>query len=124
MQRYWLPCIRGSIAMARGDWTAAIQALEPAIPVEMGIPQPFINPGLYPPYLRAKAYLMGERWADAIREFEKITSRPYLIRNQVQFPLSLLGTSKALAGLGRKDEAAAMRARYDALFKDSDACNK
>ena len=124
VQRYWLPCIRGSVAMARGDWAGAVQALEPAIPVEMGIPQPFINPGLYPPYLRAKAYLMGERWADAIREFEKITSRPYLIRNQVQFPLSLLGTSRALAGLGRKDEAAAMRARYDALFKDSDACNK
>ena len=110
VQRYWLPCIRGSIAMARGDWAAAVQALEPAIPVEMGIPQPFINPGLYPPYLRAKAYLMGEQWTDAIREFEKITAAaPHPQPGAVS--ASLLGLQGPVEPA---NDRAAMRARYDA----------
>ncbi|APV50233.1 hypothetical protein BWI17_11360 [Betaproteobacteria bacterium GR16-43] len=120
VQRHWLPCIRGCVAMARGDWKAAVDALEPALPIEMGIPQPFISPGLYPPYLRAKAYAMGKQWSDALREYEKITSRPHLIRNQYQLPLSWLGASTALAALGRKDEAAAARARFDTIFQGAD----
>lgn len=95
VQRYWLPCIRGSVALAEGDWKAAVSALEPAIPIEMGIPQPFVNPGLYPVWLRAKAYVLGQQWADAKREYEKITTRPYLARNAYPYSLSI----KALASI-------------------------
>lgn len=93
VQRYWLSSIRGALALARGDWQAAVAALEGAIPLELGIEEPFSNPLLIPPYLRALAYQAGGQTGEATLEFEKITSRPYLARNNLVLALS----RKALA---------------------------
>jgi DNA-binding winged helix-turn-helix (wHTH) protein/tetratricopeptide (TPR) repeat protein len=88
VQRYWLASIRGALALARKDWKAAVNALEPAIPLELGIEEPFLAPLLIPPYLRGLAYLEGKQRSDAAREFEKITSRPWLARNNLLLPLA------------------------------------
>ena len=93
VQRYWLASIRGALALARGDWKGAVAALEAAIPLELGTEEPFSNPLMIPPYLRGLAYQAGGQWEEAAREFEKITSRPYLVRNNLVFPLA----RKALA---------------------------
>jgi len=121
IQRYWLPCVRASLALGRGDWKGAVSALEAAAPIELGMPQPFANTPMIPPYLRALACLQGEQWADAAREFAKITTRFHQVRNYVVFPLALRGEAMALAKLGKTDEAAALRKRFDAIFAGADA---
>ena len=88
VQRYWLASIRGALALARGDWQGAIAALEAAIPLELGCEEPFSNPLMIPPYLRALAYQAGGQKEEAAREFEKITSQPYLVRNNLLLPLA------------------------------------
>ena len=77
----------------RKDWSAAVAALEAAIPLELGLEEPFSNPLMIPPYLRGLAYQQGKQREEAAREFEKITSRPYLVRNNIVLPLA----RKALA---------------------------
>jgi tetratricopeptide (TPR) repeat protein len=88
VQRYWLSSIRGALALARGDWKGAVAALEAAVPLELGVEEPFSNPLLIPPYLRALAYQAGGQTSEATREFEKITSRPYLARNNLVLALA------------------------------------
>jgi DNA-binding winged helix-turn-helix (wHTH) protein/tetratricopeptide (TPR) repeat protein len=93
VQRYWLPSIRAALALARDDWKAAVKALEVALPLELGSEEPFFSPLFIPPYLRGLAYAKGRQRAEAAREFEKIASRPGLLRNNLVLPLA----RKALA---------------------------
>jgi len=95
VQRYWLPSIRAALAMARKDWNAAVKALDAAIPLELGSEEPFYTALVIPPYLRGLAYAAGGQREEAAAEFEKIASRPTLLRNNVVLPLA----RKALAAL-------------------------
>ena len=88
VQRYWLPSIRAALALARKDWKAAVKALEAAIPLELGAEEPFFTALVIPPYLRGLAYVQGEQREEAKAQFEKITSRPTLLRNNLVLPLA------------------------------------
>lgn len=88
VQRYWLPSIRAALALARKDWMAAVKALEPAVPLELGCEEPFCAPLVIPPYLRGLAYAQGRQRDEAAAEFEKITLRPSLLRNNLVLPLA------------------------------------
>jgi hypothetical protein len=46
------------------------------------------------------AYLEGKQRAEATAEFEKITSRPHLVRNNVVFPLARAAVEEARARAG------------------------
>ena len=81
----------------RQDWNAAIAELEAAIPLELGVEEPFANPLMIPPYLRGLAYLEGKQWKEAARELEKITERPYLLRNNPVFSLARQALARARA---------------------------
>ena len=89
VQRYWLPSIRAALAMGRGDWKFAAKELEAAIPLELGAEEPFFAPLAIPPYLRGLAYAQGKQRDAAAAEFEKIASRPTLLRNNLVLPLAL-----------------------------------
>ena len=95
VQRYWLPSIRAALALGRDDWKAAEKVLDAALPLELGTEEPFLSPLLLPPYLRGLAYVQGKQRDAAAAEFEKITTRPTLVRNNVVLPLA----RKALATL-------------------------
>ena len=83
VQRYWLPSIRGALAFASGDWTAAVRALDPAESMELALVQPFEGGFAIPAYLRGLAHVAAGRRAEASRELGKIESRPGLLKNFV-----------------------------------------
>ncbi len=88
VQRYWISCIRAALALHAADWKAALDALEPAIAVELGLTLPFESGFMLPPWLRAHALVGLGRNADAEAELEKIVSRPGLVKNFLVYPLA------------------------------------
>jgi hypothetical protein len=88
MQRNWIPCIRSALALERKDWKAALDALEIAEPLELGITLPFEAGFMIPVYLRGLALAGARRPVDAKREMMKIVERPTLIRNFIIYPLA------------------------------------
>ncbi|HET7731890.1 MAG TPA: winged helix-turn-helix domain-containing protein [Usitatibacter sp.] len=120
VQRLWIPCIRAALALAEHDWDAAVEILEPALRVELGITSPFEGCFMTAPYLRGLALLGSGRGSDATREFAKIIERPGLIKNFVLFPLAHLAASKAAALEGSSAEAALLKEKFDAMWQSAD----
>jgi DNA-binding winged helix-turn-helix (wHTH) protein/tetratricopeptide (TPR) repeat protein len=89
VQRYWLPCVRGAMALWAADWQAAVRALERAESIELGLTVPFENGFAVPAYLRGVAFVAGKKNDQAAREFAKIESRPGLLKNFVIYPLAV-----------------------------------
>ena len=88
VQRYWLASIRAAVAIAESDWKTALDALEPAAPVELGITMPFEGGFMIPVYLRGLALAGAGRRAEAAREFANIVARPGLVKNFLVYPLA------------------------------------
>jgi hypothetical protein len=107
LQRNWLPCIRAALAMARKDWKAAVDALEPAAAVELGITLPFEAGFMIPCYLRGLALSEFGRPGDASHEFMKIVERPSLVRNFVIYPMAL--------------KAAGLEGKFQPIWAEADA---
>ncbi|MGA3318107.1 MAG: protein kinase [Candidatus Korobacteraceae bacterium] len=110
IQLYWLPTIRASIALRRGDPQHALAALEVAVPYELG------NQGyglLYPVYLRGMAYLQAKQGERAAAEFNKILTRRGLMKNSPLVTLAQLQLGRAQVMSG---ETAAARKSYEDFF--------
>ena len=88
VQRYWIPCMRAALSLHAKNFKGAIDALEPAGVVELGLTMPFEGGFMVPPWLRAQALLGAGRPAEAAVELEKIVSRPGLIKNYLLYPLA------------------------------------
>jgi tetratricopeptide (TPR) repeat protein len=88
VQLYWLASIRAAVALGAKDWKGAIDALEPAVAVELGITKPFEGGMMIPPYLRGLALLGAGRSDEAKAEFMKIVERPGVIKNFILYPLA------------------------------------
>jgi DNA-binding winged helix-turn-helix (wHTH) protein/tetratricopeptide (TPR) repeat protein len=88
VQLYWLASIRAAVALGAKDWKGAIDALEPAVAVELGITKPFEGGMMIPPYLRGLALLGAGRSGEAKAEFMKIVERPGVIKNFILYPLA------------------------------------
>src|SRR5262249_38252100 len=70
-----LPVVRARIALNRGDSARALEALEMAVPLEMGVQHCSVDAlfgALYPVYLRGESYLAAHRGVEAAAEFRKI----------------------------------------------------
>jgi tetratricopeptide (TPR) repeat protein len=120
VQRYWLPCIRAALALARGDAEACLQALEKAAAIERGQVPPFEFGMLYPPYLRGAAYLRAGRPDDAVREYRNILALPGIAMNFITFPLAQLGLARAFALQGVRTLAAPEYDRFLELWRGAD----
>ena len=120
VQRYWLPCIRAAIALARGDASASLRALEKAHATELGQVPPFEFGMLYPTYLRGAACLRAGRPEDAVREYRKILARPGIAMNFIIFPLAQLGLARAFALEGVRTLAAPEYDRFLELWRGAD----
>jgi tetratricopeptide (TPR) repeat protein len=120
IQGYWLPAIRGAIAVSKGDGKKAVELLQPASAYELGQPPQFQISTLYPIYVRGQAFLKQGQGQQAAAEFQKIVDHPGLV---VNFPLGSLarlelGRARALGG----DKAAAKQSyeMFFSLWKDAD----
>jgi eukaryotic-like serine/threonine-protein kinase len=120
VQSNYLPTIRAAIALRKGDADAAIKALEPALPYELGQTNTAFTFALFPAYLRGEAYLAAKQGAAAQAEFQKIVDHYGVVGNQPIGALAHLGLARAYA-LQRDSTKA--RAAYDdffALWKNAD----
>ena len=117
MQSYWLPTIRAAIHVSRHDGDGALQALQPALPYELGSPQPIAT--LYPVYLRGQALLLSHQGAAAAVEFEKILAHRPLATFAVG-NLANLELGRAYAMSGETTKAARAYQDFFSLWKDAD----
>ncbi len=118
IQNYWLPSIRASIALHRGDAKQAITLLEAAKPYELGLENVSV---MVPIYLRGMAYLKAGQGAEASAQFQKMLGHRGLAQNAPIAALTRLQLARALALSG--DKAAARRAYQDflSLWKQADS---
>ena len=118
IQSYWLPAIRATLALHKGDAKQAITLLEAATPYELGIENVSI---MVPIYVRGMAYMKAGQPADAAAQFLKLLGHRGLALSAPITALAQLQLARALAASG--DKPAARRAYQDLLsqWKQADA---
>jgi tetratricopeptide (TPR) repeat protein len=102
------PVTRAVIALHGHKPDEALEALEPAGSTELGTVA-----GLVPPYLRAEALMQKGAFADAIREYRKLTEHRGVDPFAPMLPLAQLGIARAHARMG---DTSASRKAYEELF--------
>ncbi len=117
---YWLPTIRATLAIKKGDAADALELQQAAATYELGSPQPFQLGTLYPIYVRGQAYLAAGQGDAAAGEFQKIIDHRGVVLNFPLGALARLGLARARAASG--DVAGAKTAYQDffVVWKDAD----
>jgi len=130
VQSLWLPTIRAQLALNRNDASAALENLQAASTIELGL-VPFINnlSCLNSIYLRGEANLLAGRSAAAAAEFQRIVDHSGLVWNCWTGALAKLeiGRANALQAKNSVAEANTSHTRaiagyreFLALWKDAD----
>jgi predicted Zn-dependent protease len=88
VQFVYLPTLHAQLALGRNGPLTAIEALQSAIPYELGN-------GLYPAYVRGVAYLAAHRGDQAQSEFGKILTQSGIVLNSAIGALAHLQIGKA-----------------------------
>jgi predicted Zn-dependent protease len=117
INRYWIPTIRASIEIHRGNPAKAIDLLQPVAPYDLA--RPFV--GMYPVYIRGDAYLLLRRGGEAAAEFQKILDHRGIRVNEPIGALAHLGLARAYALQGDTGKARATYQDFLALWKDADS---
>jgi predicted Zn-dependent protease len=111
-----IPELRAAIALRKKDPAAAIEALKPAIPYELGTPHELLSL-----YLRGLAYLQQHAAHEAEAEFQRLLKHTSISPNVPYVPLARLGLARAYAQLGEIEKS---RRTYEEVFvvwKNADA---
>jgi serine/threonine protein kinase/tetratricopeptide (TPR) repeat protein len=119
---YWLPSIRAALALDEKNPSAAIDALQPALPYEFGSAAPGIGVA-YPAYLRGLAYLQTGQGKEAAAEFQKILDHRGVVLNFPLGALAYLQMARALSMSGDKDGARQAYRDFLKIWKGADADN-
>ena len=122
MQSLWLPAIQAQVALDRKNPASALNALQAALPVELGNIL-FINnlSCLYPVYVRGEAYLGAGQGTAAAAEFQKIIDHSGIVWNCWTGAIAHLGVARANAlqfKISQGADADAARIRALAAYKD------
>jgi serine/threonine protein kinase/DNA-binding winged helix-turn-helix (wHTH) protein/tetratricopeptide (TPR) repeat protein len=121
VQFNYLPTIRAQLALDRNDSAQAIEALESAIPYELGADfHGAFPPAMYPVYVRGQVYLAMHRGGEAAVEFQKILDHPGLVFNEPITVLAHLGLARAYALSGDATKARSQYQDFLTLWKDAD----
>jgi len=112
-----IPTLNAQLALNRNEPLKAIEALQPAAPYELGIMG--TGTGLYPVYVRGKAYLAARDGSKAAGEFQKIIDHRVLVLNPIG-ALAHLGLARAYALQGDTVKAKAAYQDFLTLWKDAD----
>jgi len=118
VQSYWLPSIRATMAVRKGDADRAVTLLEVTTPYELGLE----NVGsMVPIYVRGMAYLKAGKGPEAAAQFKKILAHRGVAQGSPIISLAQLQLARADALSG--DKAAARVAYQDlfALWKQADS---
>jgi serine/threonine protein kinase/Tfp pilus assembly protein PilF len=117
IQYYWVPAIRATIALHRGNTREAIALLDACTPYEFGM-QSF--GAMVPIYVRGLAHLDAGHGNEAAAEFEKMLGKRGLAFNAPMEALAQLQLARAQVMRG--DKSAARRSYQDllSLWKQAD----
>ncbi len=110
-----IPGVRALIELNRKSPDAAIQALQPATPYELGTAQ-----GFFPIYVRGQAYLQAKRGTEAAAEFQKIVDHRGIAPTALERSLAKLGLGRAYVLTGDAAKARAAYQDFFAMWKDAD----
>jgi len=122
INRYWLPAIRGAVAINRKNPAKAIEVLTSSIPYELGnpLPQAEIGAYLYPAYVRGQSYLLLREGAKAAGEFNKFLGHPGIAINCPLSALARLQLGRAYSLTGDTAKALAAYKDFFDVWKDAD----
>ncbi len=122
MQSLWLPVIRAQLALEKRNPSAAVELLQPSVPLELAlIPYSASGSCLYVPYVRGQVYLAMGQGAAASTEFQKILDHSGLVWNCWTGALAHLGIARAnglQAATAHGVDATAARGQALAAYKD------
>jgi len=118
IQKYWLPTIRASIALARNKPAQSLNFLN-AGSYEFSDTQSFVG-NLYPVYVRGQAYLAMHQGRAAAAEFHKFLEHRGIVLNSPLGALARLGLARSYLLLGDKAKASAAYHDFLTLWKDAD----
>jgi serine/threonine protein kinase/tetratricopeptide (TPR) repeat protein len=119
----YLPVLRGLVALNRGTASQAVEALQPALPTELGVPMSWFNGTIgemYPPYVRGLAYLKAGNGAAAATEFQKVLDHRGIVAEDPIGALAYLQIGRAYAMAGDRGKAKAAYDQFLTLWKDAD----
>jgi Flp pilus assembly protein TadD len=117
----YLPTLRGQLALIHGDSSKAIEALQIAVPYELGSQsQSAFAPALYSIYVRGEAYLAAHQGSEAAAEFKKVLEHRGIALNLPIGVLAHLGLARAYAMQGDTTKAKAAYQDFLTLWKDAD----
>jgi eukaryotic-like serine/threonine-protein kinase len=117
-QIYWQPTIRAEIELSRKNPDKAIALLQTAVPYELGGPAPIS--GLYPVFVRGRAFLQAGQGAQAAAEFQKVIDHKGIVQNLSIGVLARLYLGRAYALQGDTGKARTAYQDFLALWKDAD----
>jgi eukaryotic-like serine/threonine-protein kinase len=122
MQSLWLPAIKAQLALNRNNPGEALNDLQAASPIELGLTPVGVQIScLYPTYILGEAYLAGGQGKEAAVEFQKILDHSGIVWNCWTGALAHLGVARANALQARTSQGAdadAARVRALAAYKD------
>jgi DNA-binding winged helix-turn-helix (wHTH) protein/Flp pilus assembly protein TadD len=113
--KVWVPEIRASIELKRGNPMRAVELLVPVTPYESGWEDTF-----QAAYLRGEAYLAARRGQEAAAEFQKIISHPGVVLNAPIGALAHLGVARSYVLAGDSTKARTAYQDFLTLWKDAD----
>jgi tetratricopeptide (TPR) repeat protein len=119
VQTRYLPMARSALALNSGNAQAAIEALSPAAPYELGHTNEDFTFALYPIYFRAQAYLAAKNGA-AAGEFQKILDHASIVGNEPIGALAHLGLARAYSLSGNTAKAKTAYQDFFTVWKDAD----
>jgi predicted Zn-dependent protease len=115
VQSYYLPTVRGQVALSRNNPPRAIEILRAAVPYDLSG-----SGALYPVYVRGESYLAAHRGNEATAEFHKIPDHPGIVVNAPVGALAHLGLARAYALSGDKAKAKSAYHDFLTLWKNAD----
>ncbi len=110
-----IPAAEALLQSSRGNTTAALQALQPAVRYELGPVWGFL-----PGYARGLVYLRGHHGKEAAAEFQKILSYRAIGATAPLYTLSYVGLARASSLAGDTAKARTAYQDFFALWKDAD----
>jgi eukaryotic-like serine/threonine-protein kinase len=119
----YLPVIHAIVALRRNDPAGAIQALEPAIPYELGAPRGAVTcsfGSLYPILFRGEAYLAAHKGLEAAREYQKLLDHRGTMIGDPVSALAGYGLARSYALSGDTNNARNQYKEFLTLWKDAD----
>jgi serine/threonine protein kinase/tetratricopeptide (TPR) repeat protein len=119
----YVPTVRALLALGRGRAADAIDALQIAVPYELGRPRTSLHGfygALYPIYVRGLAYLKARQGPEAAAQFQKILDHPGIAVSEPIMPLAHLQLGRAMLLSGSEAQAKAAYQDFLTLWKDAD----